>query len=533
MPEPLAFDPDALLKRVEELESAYQQATELLAAKDALIAYLQQQLHGSKSERYDPAQAHLDFDESVLGKPEPSDPDPDETSGPEDEDAKRKRKKSKRRTKDQLFPRWIKSIIVKELIPDEVKANPEAYRLIETREHRELETTRAEVYWRVTLMPRFVLKEEDPAQGPVGPVVASPAPEPSIPGTLCGPQLISQIVCDKFCDHLPHYRQSQRFQRRHGIELQRGTINTWTGKLADHLRPIGEAIKDEVLDTERLQIDETPGDYLSPGTGKTQTGYWWVYRNIQTSAVYFDWQTSRAMACLLDILGFDEQSQTLLFTGLIQCDGYSAYEALVKQFEAITLAGCLAHLRRKFFEARKQAPEHSIPVLLKIQEIYRVEREMKMSNAPPECRELIRRSRSLPFFKELHTLITQIEKTSPLPASQLGKALTYARNQWVKLERSLLEGKLEVDNNLIENAIRPLKLGLKNYLFLGSAEAGKDAALFYTLIENCKVHGLDPEAYLVEVIEALRNPGTIDRVAELTPAAIAAVGKLQAEEKTA
>jgi hypothetical protein len=211
----------------------------------------------------------------VLGKPEPSDP---ETSGPEEEEndnekIKKTKPKRTRRTKDQLFPRWLKSIVVDELIPDEVRANPEAYRQIDCREHRELEITRAAIYWRVTLVPKFVLKSAD-FQKPL----ASPAPPSSVPGTLCGPTLISQIVCDKFCDHPPHYRQSQRFERRHGIALQRSTINAWTGKLADLLRPVNQAIKDERLDTDLLQIDESPGDYLAPGTGKTQTGYWWAYR---------------------------------------------------------------------------------------------------------------------------------------------------------------------------------------------------------------------------------------------------------------
>ena len=213
MPEPASFDPQALLKRVGELEAALQEVTGQLTAALQLNEYYRQQLHGSKSERYDPAQHQLDFDEATLGKPEPSGP---ETSGPEEDVVKRKKVKRTRRTKDQLFPRWIKSIIVDELIPDEVKANPEAYREIESREHRELETTRGEVYWRVTRIPKFALKA-DKQEKPV----ISPAPISSVPGTLCGPQLISQIVCDKFCDHLPHYRQSQRFARRHGMKWSR------------------------------------------------------------------------------------------------------------------------------------------------------------------------------------------------------------------------------------------------------------------------------------------------------------------------
>ncbi|MFT7302840.1 MAG: transposase [Akkermansiaceae bacterium] len=256
-------------------------------------------------------------------------------------------------------------------------------------------------------------------------------------------------------------------------------------------------------------------------------------RRNRLKLLYFDWHTSRAMDCLLEMLGFDEESKTLPSTGHIQCNGYSACEALVKRFQGIILAGCMAHLRRKFFDAREQSPEHSLPVLLKIQGIYRVERDMKLSKAPPGCREIIRRSRSLPLLKELKTLIDGIEKINPLPQSKLGKALTSARNQWHKMEVSILNADLEVDNNRIENGICPLKVGLKNYLFMGSAEAEKDSALFYTLIENCKVHDLDPEACLVEVIEALRDPAMIERAAELTPAALAMAKKATAECKTA
>lgn len=242
------------------------------------------------------------------------------------------------------------------------------------------------------------------------------------------------------------------------------------------------------------------------------------------------------MACLLFMLGYDKASNTLAYTGLIQCDGYSAYNALAKEFAHLTLAGCFAHLRRKFFEARQQQPEHTLAILLTIQQLYSIERQMKQSNAPPGCRALIRRTRSLPRLRELKRLIEHAARTNPFPSSKLGKAISYAHNQWEKLTQALLRGELDLDNNRIENTIRPLKLGLKNYLFLGSAEAGKDAALIYTLIENCKVHNLDPETYFAEVLENLREPmldenQAHERAAHLTPAALAArKSSLQAEE---
>lgn len=519
----------ALKARITELEDA-------LAASLQLNEYYRQQLFGKKSERYDPSQENLDFGEEVLGKPEPSaDSKEDDQEGEEDAKPKRKGQRTRRR-KEQLFPRSLKSIIVEESIPDEVKANPEDYRQIEVREHRELEITRAAIYWRVTRTPKFVRKDDKQAAP-----ISQPAPHPTVPGTLCGPTLISQIICDKYCDHLPHYRQSQRFLRRHDIELQRGTINQWTAAFAQHLAPIGQAIKDELLDTDALQIDESPGKYLQPGSGQTQTGYWWAYRNVHTSTVYFDWQTNRATSCLYNILGYDEGSNTLAYTGLIHCDGYQAYDALAKEFAHLILAGCHAHLRRKFFEARHQQPEHTLPILQTIRNLYQIDREIILGESPPGCQNLIRRSRSLPEFEKLKTQIEQAARTNPLPSSKLGKAITYARNQWEKLKETLLHPELDLDTNRIENKIRPLKLGLKNYLFLGSAEAGVNNALLYTLIENCKVQGLDPEAYFEEVLEALRTPlfneeEIATRAASLTPAAIAAskaASKSEVEAKTA
>lgn len=158
---------------------------------------------------------------------------------------------------------------------------------------------------------------------------------------------------------------------------------------------------------------------------------------------------------------------------------------------------------------------------------------MQQSNAPPGCRELIRRARSLPRFDQLETLIQTASANRPLPASKLGKALTYARNQWDKVKASALDPRLDLDTNKLENKIRPLKLGLKNYLFMGSADAGKDAALINTVIENCKVHGIDPERYLVEVIEAIRDPTAHGRAAELTPGAIAKARKTARLAETA
>lgn len=509
----------ALLERVEALEAevaatkAKLEATQAeLARKNQIIEALQKRIFGSSSERLDPAQLQLMFDEVVLGKPAA----PPEDGGPSAPEEQEPRSARSRRKKAELFPENLKVLIEEVIVPEEVAANPEEFIEIDEEYHDELDVTRAEMFWRRKVRKKFVRRGDRSA-----PPVIAPAPEASLPGSLCAPGLAAQIVVDKYCDHLPQYRQSQRFLRRHGARIGRQTLNGWTHAVAAHLSPVAEAIKAELFSARSLQVDETPIDFLSPGHGRTKQGYLWVYLDGLGGTVYYDWQLGRGHDCLLEIIGLDEESATTCFQGTIQCDGHSAYQALVARYAGIKLAGCLAHVRRRFLEAHKQAPEVVLPILLAIQKLYGIEKQLRQSKAPPDCRKLVRLSRSRPIVEELHRSILK-QKTAHLPQSKLGEALNYALGQWDKLRAYLEDGELEIDNNWVENAIRPTKLGAKNYLFFGSAEAGVHNAVLYTLIENCKLQGLDPELYLTEVIRRLPSNPTPEQAAALTPSRFAA-----------
>ena len=513
-------DLQKILARLKEVEAkltateADLQATkEDLARKNEIIAALQHRLFGSSSERLDPAQLQLEFDEIVLGKSAPPPETGDEASAPEEAEGKCVRS---RRKKAELFPENLKVVIAEVIIPEEVAANPDDWKEIDEEHHDELEVIRPELFWRRKVRKKFVNRHDRSV-----PPVMAPAPEASLPGTQCGPSLAAQIVVDKYCDHLPHYRQETRMLRQHGAQIGRQTLNAWTHAVAAHLTPIGEAIKEELFEAKCLQVDETPIKYLSPGHGLTKNGYLWVYLEPLDGTVYYDWQTGRSLDCLLEIIGVDEETQTTYWEGIIQCDGYSVYQALVKRYGGIEIAGCLAHIRRKFFEARKQAPEVVLPILREMQKLYRIERHLRDNKIPPDCRKLVRLARSRPIVEALYQTILE-QRTQHLPKSRLGEALEYALGQWGKFTLCLHNGELEIDNNLVENAIRPTKLGAKNYLFFGSAEAGVHNALLYTLIENCKARGLDPERYLAEVIERLPADPTPEQAAALTPARIAA-----------
>lgn len=507
----------AILLRLERLEAELVSAKAEIARKDQIIAALQQRLFGAKSERLDPAQLNLMFEEALLGKPEPL---PDRPEGQEEGESKTPAPRI-RRTKAELYPRNLPVRQVGVLVPDEVRAEPEAYEKIAEEYHDELEAIPPQLYW-----ARIVREKYRRKAARNQPPLIAPAPPPSIPGTLIGPGLAAQILVDKYVDHLPHYRQSARFWRRHRAEVSRQTINQWTRAIAAHLNPIGAAIKAELTAAGVLQIDETTASYLKPGHGQTKTGYYWVYLDPERRTVYYDWQTSRSHECLGDILGIDERSGKARFRGTIQCDGYSAYSTFVQRYGPIKMAACLAHIRRKFWEARKEAPEVVLPILTEIRRLYQIERQMKQSQAPPGCRHLIRLARSRPIVESLKRKILARESLH-LPGSLMGAALQYALGQWERFEAYLGDGRLEIDNNYVENAIRPVKLGLKNHLFIGAAEAGAASALFYTLMANCRFADIDPEKYLAEAIRRMPPDATPEQAAALTPARLAAELKTQ------
>ena len=514
---PAPNDLETLLLRFGEMEKEIALLKAELARKDKIIAALQRRLFGSSSEKLDPAQLQLLFDEMIMGKPEPLPETSGETSAPEEEKPSAQKN---RRTKAERFPKNLMILIEKEIIPDEVLANPDDWKLIGEEHHDELDVTKAQIFWRRTVCKKFVHKTEKSR-----PPVIAPAPLPSIPGTLLAPALAAQIITDKYEDHLPHYRQSQRFRRRHDIDIGRQTLNAWTHATARHLAPIDQAIRREILQADELQIDETPIDYLDPGHGSTREGRLWAYRDTASGTCYFDWHPRRGADCLLDFLGYDGETNTIAYQGAIHTDGYTVYDTVAAK-HSLRHAGCLAHARRKFTDLGKASPEVTVPILLYIQRIYHIEKQTR--HAPPACRELIRRARSLPIAEELHRFVSEARQRH-LPGSDVAQAINYTLNQWHKILVCFEDGALELDTNLVENMIRPTKLGMKNWMFFGTLEAGKNNALIYTLLANCRAQGIDPEDYLIEVLKRLPHHATPEQAAVLTPARIAAERKAKAE----
>jgi transposase len=341
------------------------------------------------------------------------------------------------------------------------------------------------------------------------PVMAK-LPERLLDRSLPAPGLLAQILVGKYCDHLPLYRQEQIFRQRHKVHLPRQSLARWVGLAAEWLQPIYEHIRTGVMAGGYVQIDETPVRYLAPGNGQTKQGYLWTAHRLGGDVIY-RWETRRGAACLKNILPVD-------FTGTLQCDGYAAYGAFAER-RPIRLAGCWAHVRRKVHEALEQSPRTAGWLLGQIQHLYRIEARLREQRAGPQLRQAVRAHQSRPLIERLQRALLRLKASGRyLPQSLLGQAMDYALGQWSTLWVYLEEGRVEIDNNLVENAIRPTAVGKKNWLFVGDAQAGERSAILYTIVESCRRRGFDPYAYLREVLTRLPNM-TNWQTSQVTPEA--------------
>lgn len=344
--------------------------------------------------------------------------------------------------------------MVEEVIdPEPVKACPEAWRCIgeEVTEQLDYEPAR---FFKRRLVRRKYARRAQPFAAPII------APLGTLQDRcLAAPGLIAAVIVGKYVDHLPLYRQEQIFATRHQIKLPRQTMVQWMGLAADWLRPIYEQIRTGVLGGGYVQIDETPIEYLVPGHGETKFGYLWTCARPGGDAV-FRWQTSRAASCLEEIVPPG-------WAGVVQSDGYRAYAAFVRTHnirvgsEVIRLAGCWAHTRRAILAAQESEPRTVGWLLRQIAALYEMERQLREGRAGPALRQAVRAAHSAMIVRRIRTVLLRI-RWRYLPQSAMGRAITYALEQWPALECFLEDGRLEIDNNLVENAIRPTAVGKKN-----------------------------------------------------------------------
>jgi len=346
--------------------------------------------------------------------------------------------------------------------------------------------------------PKYISKDNEAIL--IAPVAARPLPK-----AIAGAGLLAQTIIDKYVDHLPLYRQQQRFAREN-ITIPYSTLTDWVHNSCRLIEPLYKALRKEVIASDYLHADETPIKVLDKDKkGETHRGYYWVYHNSIEGLVLFDYQMGR---------GREGPKQILKdFTGHLQTDGYSAYEFFKEESSGITVLHCMAHARRKFYEALPNDKPRAEHALTQIGKLYDIERRAKeMDN---ERRLAIRRQEAMPVLESLGEWMKE-QYLEVLPKSTIGKALGYSIERWQELMVYATEGKLNIDNNPVENSIRPVAVGRKNYLFAGSHQAAQRSAMLYSLLGTCKLHGINPFHWLKEVLQTIPNH-PINKVSDLLP----------------
>lgn len=367
-----------------------------------------------------------------------------------------------------------------------------------------LEYEPGRLWVRRIVRPKYARRAVEEGQSEV---VVAPMPQQAFPKMKAGVSLLVYLVISKFAEHLPLYRLCQLLARQ-GVKIPESTMGEWVKVAIERLEVLYAAYKRLLLQSSYLQMDETRLQVLEESKkGKAHLGYIWAMYDPVQKLPFYTYLPGRS----------HHGPKKLLepFAGHLQSDGYSVYELLNKVMSAITLVNCWAHARREFIKAQDNDQIRATEVLKKIQAMYKVEDEARKLQLGPDERLALRQQKSKPVWDELFDYL-QAELPKVLPKSPIGTAFAYTLKRKENLGRFLLDGRLEIDNNLVENAIRPIAIGRKNYLFAGNHEAAQRIAVIYTFINACKHRDIDPALWLQDVLGKLhRQP--INQIEELLP----------------
>lgn len=446
---------------------------------------------GAKQERFVPSENPEQ--QSLFAKPEQS-PEP-VIEKITIERSKPVKKKDQMIAQGKRLPEHLR----REVIVLEPREDLSGLTLIGSEESEQLQFKPGELYVTVTQRNKYV-------EAGTQKILIAEMPDRIKEKGILGNSMLAKVTTDKYVYHQPLYRQAKQYEEL-GTWMAVSTLSDGVSYTCDAMAPIYERLGQLAFGARYLQADETPIKILDPAVkGKSHLGYMWVYRAPQTGLVYFDYRKGRGREgpaeCLKD------------FRGYLQTDGYQVYDSFALR-EDITLIGCMAHARRKFYDAQNNDRARAVHVLKEMGKLYTTEKQLREQGANPDQRFELRQGESLPVLKSLKAWL-DMEALKVTPKSPIGQAMAYTLQRWTRLTEYLNDGILEIDNNLIENAIRPVALGRKNYLFAGSHDGAKRAAMMYSFFAMCKINDVPPMQWMEKTLDLLPSY-PINRIEELLP----------------
>jgi transposase len=474
-----------------------------------ILRQLQRAQFGRRSEKLDPDQLDLaleDIEQAAAGK---------EAADDKADPAAAKARADKRRTNRGALPAHLPRVDVT-IAPEDTNCPccRSPMHMIGEETSERLDVIPAQFRVIVTHRPKYACRACDKA------VVQAGAPERLIKGGLPTEAMVAHVLVSKYAWHLPLYRQAQMLLAQ-GIDIKRAILAFWVGYAAAELMPVYLRLRELILGGAKIAIDETVAPVLDPGRGCTKKGYFWAiarddrpWCGPDPPAVAYTYAPGRGAVHGLKLLHG--------YRGLVQCDGYAAYKTIAKadRGESITLAFCWAHLRRRFFDIAKDG---NAPIaeeaLERIARLYVIEKTVRGQSA--DTRRAVRQERSKPLIVELRAWFEQ-QLTRVSGKSLVAEAIRYALHHWEGLTRFLDDGRVELDTNIVERSIRPIVINRKNALFAGHDLGAENWACIASLIETCKLNGVDPQTYFTDVLTKLVNLWPASRIDELIPWAWAA-----------
>lgn len=491
-----------LRQLLDGLQALTEKYDEKLAAAEAQIAELKRELFGPKADKLTPEQqAQMDqLIEDMEADAQRPNPESDEALTDEEAGKKREPKERRRGVRHPLPANLETETITIEPALSPCACCGEVPHRIGEEVTEEIDFVPARLIRRRIVRPKHACRCGDSG------VSIAPLPPRLIPQSKLGLGLAVYIVLARFDDHLSFYRLEQQFRERHGVIIPRQQMVQWVEHIAHWLRPLYDAMWKRMLAGGYLQVDETPVKVLDPEVqGKAARGFLWFYA-VPGGDVVLAFDRSRGLEPVRERLKD--------FVGTIQTDAYEVYASLQRQQAAIERIGCLAHARRYMYKAVRENLNDAVWFIAKFRSLYRIENEIR--GLPSGERHTQRQQRAPAIWNELKTRAEEL-KSKLLPQSTLGKAVNYFLNEYEALTGYLRDGRLEIDNNLVENAIRPTAVGRRRWLFLGHPDAAWRSAVIYSILVSCRRRSINPLEYLTDVLGRLPTAKTSD-IKDLLPA---------------